>query len=128
MKTILCILSLLFADVICALSFGLPSWDTPAQQSCAYSLQSCILLSSSHSSDESAPDMKVDCQSDVEKCGRGISHITADLSDGDIIAYQDGTWYVDGLTEVGDGSPPVVRYMQVEVESKFSRKEVWGLL
>ena len=58
--------------------------------------------------------MKVDCQSDVEKYGRGISHITADLSDGDIIAYQDGTWYVDGLTEVGDGSPPVVRYMQVD--------------
>ena len=101
MKTILCILSLLFADILlCALSFGLP-WAPPAQQSCAYSLQSCILLSSSHNSNESAPDMKVDCQSDVEKYGRGISHITADLSDGDIIAFQDGTWYVDGLTEVG---------------------------
>ena len=36
----------------------------------------------------------LDRQSD-SKYGRGISHISADLSEGDIIAYQYGTWYVD---------------------------------
>jgi len=41
----------------------------------------------------------IDRQSDI-KYGRGISHISADLNEGDIIAYQHGTWYVDG-TEVG---------------------------
>lgn len=34
-------------------------------------------------------------QSD-EKYGRGITHISADISEGELIAYQDGTWYVDG--------------------------------
>ncbi len=55
----------------------------------------------------------VDRQSDATKYGRGISHISADLREGDIIAYQDGTWFVDG-TEVGDGSPPIVRYLKVD--------------
>mmetsp|Transcript_22230 Transcript_22230/g.40074 ORF Transcript_22230/g.40074 Transcript_22230/m.40074 type:complete len:230 (+) Transcript_22230:34-723(+) len=54
----------------------------------------------------------IDRQSDI-KYGRGISHISADLNEGDIIAYQHGTWYVDG-TEVGDGSDSMVRYMQVD--------------
>ena len=43
----------------------------------------------------------VNRQSDSEKYGRGIAHISADLKEGDVIAYQ--TWYVDGLSEVGDG-------------------------
>jgi len=55
----------------------------------------------------------VDRQSDANKYGRGIAHISADLREGDIIAYQDGTWFVDG-TEVGDGSPPKVRYLKVD--------------
>jgi hypothetical protein len=54
----------------------------------------------------------IDRQSDG-KYGRGISHISADLNEGDIIAYQDGTWYVDG-TEVGDGSAPRIRYLIVD--------------
>lgn len=54
----------------------------------------------------------IDRQSDG-KYGRGILHISADLDEGDIIAYQDGTWYVDG-TEVGNGSPPYVRYLIVD--------------
>lgn len=41
----------------------------------------------------------IERQSD-EKYGRGISHISADISEGEIIAYQDGTWFVDG-NEVG---------------------------
>ena len=56
---------------------------------------------------------QIDRQSDKSKYGRGIDHISADLNEGDVIAYQAGTWYVDG-TEVGDGSPAIVRYMQVD--------------
>ena len=56
----------------------------------------------------------VNRQSDSEKYGRGIAHISADLKEGDVIAYQTGTWYVDGLSEVGDGSPPFVKYMMVD--------------
>jgi hypothetical protein len=62
--------------------------------------------------DNGYPPRAVDRQSDA-KYGRGISHISADLSEGDIIAYQYGTWYVDG-TEVGDGSPQIVRFMKVD--------------
>lgn len=56
---------------------------------------------------------KIDRQSDNNKYGRGIEHISADLNEGDVIAYQDGTWYVDG-TEVGNGSPAIVRYLKVD--------------
>ncbi|KAL7434243.1 hypothetical protein ACHAXM_003962 [Skeletonema potamos] len=58
-------------------------------------------------------DEQIDRQSDKSKYGRGINHISADLNEGDIIAYQDGTWYVDG-TEVGNGSPATVRYVLVD--------------
>eukprot|EP00986_Skeletonema_menzelii_P003881 scaffold1256_cov150-Skeletonema_menzelii.AAC.35 len=56
---------------------------------------------------------QIDRQSDKSKYGRGIDHISADINEGDVIAYQDGTWFVDG-TEVGDGSPSVVRYCLVD--------------
>lgn len=73
-------------------------------------------------------------QSD-EKYGRGINHISADINEGEIIAYQTGTWYVDGnavgewilesmcnscdashslLDVTGDGSDPEIRYMLVD--------------
>jgi hypothetical protein len=42
----------------------------------------------------------VDRQSDQSKYGRGIMHISADIKEGEVIAFQDGTWYVDG-NEVG---------------------------
>jgi hypothetical protein len=58
-------------------------------------------------------EQKIDRQSDNNKYGRGIEHISADLNEGDVIAYQDGTWYVDG-TEVGNGSAATVRYMKVD--------------
>jgi hypothetical protein len=38
---------------------------------------------------------RIDRQSD-EKYGRGTAHISADINEGEVIAYQDGTWYVDG--------------------------------
>lgn len=56
---------------------------------------------------------QIDRQSDKSKYGRGIDHISADINEGDVIAYQEGTWYVDG-TEVGDGSPAIVRYCLVD--------------
>jgi len=56
----------------------------------------------------------IDRQSDSNKYGRGVDHISADLKEGDVIAYQAGTWYIDGLSEVGDGSPSYVRYMVVD--------------
>lgn len=56
---------------------------------------------------------QIDRQSDKSKYGRGIDHISADINEGDVIAYQDGTWFVDG-TEVGDGSPSIVRYCLVD--------------
>ncbi|KAL7465020.1 hypothetical protein ACHAXS_005347 [Conticribra weissflogii] len=57
----------------------------------------------------------VDKQADTSKYGRGIEHLSADLTEGtDVIAYQDGVWFVDGI-EVGDGSAnPVVRYAMVD--------------
>mmetsp|Transcript_14663 Transcript_14663/g.30375 ORF Transcript_14663/g.30375 Transcript_14663/m.30375 type:complete len:255 (-) Transcript_14663:1348-2112(-) len=57
----------------------------------------------------------IDRQADKSKYGRGIEHLSADLTVGtDVVAYQDGVWYVDG-TEVGDGSTnPVVRYLMVD--------------
>lgn len=48
---------------------------------------------------ESTQHNIIDRQSD-DKYGRGVSHLSADLKEGDVIAYQGGTWYVDG-TEVG---------------------------
>merc|ERR1711966_355990 len=54
------------------------------------------------SSDGSHSPNAIDRQSD-EKYGRGLSHISADLKEEDVIAYQSGTWYVDG-TEVGKGN------------------------
>mmetsp|Transcript_19197 Transcript_19197/g.34584 ORF Transcript_19197/g.34584 Transcript_19197/m.34584 type:complete len:131 (-) Transcript_19197:574-966(-) len=64
-------------------------------------LHNTYLLLSQCSEDPTANSgtPNIDRQSDI-KYGRGISHISADLNEGDIIAYQHGTWYVDG-TEVG---------------------------
>ncbi|KAL7546870.1 hypothetical protein ACHAWF_010204 [Thalassiosira exigua] len=42
----------------------------------------------------------VDRQADA-KYGRGSYHISADLNEGDIVVFQDGTWFVDG-TPVGE--------------------------
>ena len=56
---------------------------------------------------------QVDRQSDVTKYGRGDMHLSADISEGDVVAYQSGTWYVDG-SEVGDGSDPTIRYCLVD--------------
>ena len=49
-------------------------------------------------------DNTIAFQSDDKHYGRGEFHLSADIDEGDIVVYQTGTWYVDGV-EVGDGSP-----------------------
>ena len=40
-------------------------------------------------------------------------HLSCLVEEGDIVVYQTGTWYVDGV-EVGDGGPPEYRFAQIE--------------
>ena len=49
---------------------------------------------------------KIDYQKDY---GRGIDHLTADLQAGDVVVYQTGTWYVDGVA-VGTGEAAAWEY------------------
>ena len=39
--------------------------------------------------------------------------MTAGLHEGDVVVYQTGTWYVDGVA-VGNGSPPAWHYLLVD--------------
>jgi hypothetical protein len=55
----------------------------------------------------------IDYQSDAINYGRGDMHLSAALEEGDVVVYQTGTWYVDGVP-VGDGSPPAYRYALVD--------------
>lgn len=56
---------------------------------------------------------KIDLQSDESSFGRGDMHLSAYLEEGDLVAYQTGTWFVDGV-EVGDGSPAGVKFTLVD--------------
>eukprot|EP00584_Thalassiosira_punctigera_P010464 CAMPEP_0172531840 /NCGR_PEP_ID=MMETSP1067-20121228/5087_1 /TAXON_ID=265564 ORGANISM="Thalassiosira punctigera, Strain Tpunct2005C2" /NCGR_SAMPLE_ID=MMETSP1067 /ASSEMBLY_ACC=CAM_ASM_000444 /LENGTH=213 /DNA_ID=CAMNT_0013316271 /DNA_START=107 /DNA_END=748 /DNA_ORIENTATION=+ len=117
MKGSFFLLYLLFTDLLLVSSFrllrDLPTvrvhGSTATRETIR--LHTCLLLSQ-RSEDTAGNNLSIDRQSDI-KYGRGISHISADLNEGDVVAYQDGTWYVDG-TEVGDGSNAMVRYMQVD--------------
>ena len=55
----------------------------------------------------------IDLQSDASKYGRGEEHITFDLQPGDVVVYQRGTWYVDGVA-VGPGDDPCWSYALVD--------------
>jgi hypothetical protein len=57
---------------------------------------------------------EIDFQADSDLYGRGERHLSAVLREGDVVAYQTGTWHVDGVA-VGDGaSPPTYEYAVVE--------------
>ena len=56
---------------------------------------------------------EIDFQSDNEKYGRGDFHLSAALEEGDLVVYQTGTWFLEGV-ELGDGSPIAFRYGVVE--------------
>jgi hypothetical protein len=55
----------------------------------------------------------IDYQSDAKNYGRGDMHLSAVLEENDVVVYQTGTWYVDGV-QVGDGSPPAYRYALID--------------
>jgi hypothetical protein len=55
----------------------------------------------------------IDFQSDTLSFGRGEMHLSAVLSEGDTVVYQNGTWEVDGV-EVGNGEPPCVRFCKTD--------------
>lgn len=58
--------------------------------------------------------LAIDFQSDEQKFGRGDFHLSASLEDDDVICYQTGTWFVDGV-QVGDASePPSFSYARVD--------------
>ena len=56
--------------------------------------------------------MRVELQEPPEY-GRGEQHLSACLEEGDLVAYQVGTWMVDSV-EVGDGSPARIRLAVVD--------------
>jgi hypothetical protein len=45
--------------------------------------------------------------------GRGENHLSAFLEEGDVVVYQTGTWYVDGV-EVGNGEPPNFQWARID--------------
>ena len=62
----------------------------------------------------------MDFQSDESKYGRGEWHLSADLYEGDVVVYQTGTWYVDGVA-VGEATisgsestEPRLEYAQID--------------
>ena len=72
-------------------------------------VSSVALLASSSSSSSSST--KIDYQS--HRGGRGMEHLTAELQPGDVVVFQTGTWYVDGVA-VGDGQAPAWEYCLVD--------------
>lgn len=50
---------------------------------------------------------------DYQTEGRGEDHLSARIDEGDVVVYQTGTWFVDGVA-VGDGSDPTVAYARVD--------------
>jgi hypothetical protein len=78
-------------------------WGASTASSRRMNSASAIALSSS----------VIDYQSDAENYGRGDMHLSALLEENDVVVYQTGTWYVDGV-QVGDGSPPAYRYALVD--------------
>ena len=70
-----------------------------------------VSMGSVNSALSSSPTL--DLQTDDTKFGRGEMHLSCLVEEGDIVVYQTGTWFVDGV-EVGDGGPPEYRFAQIE--------------
>mmetsp|Transcript_5959 Transcript_5959/g.13060 ORF Transcript_5959/g.13060 Transcript_5959/m.13060 type:complete len:228 (+) Transcript_5959:268-951(+) len=58
-------------------------------------------------------DGSIDLQCDTSQYGRGEQHLTFCLEENDIVVYQEGTWYVDGVA-VGPGDEPTWSYAIVD--------------
>jgi hypothetical protein len=78
-------------------------WGVSTTSSRRQNSASVIALSSS----------AIDYQSDAKNYGRGDKHLSAALEESDVVVYQTGTWYVDGV-QVGDGNPPAYHYASVD--------------
>ena len=72
-----------------------------------------IVLGASPIPPESEIARHIDLQSDTTKYGRGEAHLSFDLEPGDVVVYQRGTWYVDGVA-VGPGDDPYWSYALVD--------------
>ena len=101
---------ILLLGILLPTSFG---FTLPTTYHLYYPTNNSLVLYNKNKNDDDILN-NIDRQSDSNKYGRGVDHISADLKEGDVIAYQAGTWYIDGLSEVGDGSPSFVRYMVVD--------------
>jgi len=58
-------------------------------------------------------DERIDFQADSSQFGRGEMHLSALLEEGDVVAYQTGTWFVDGV-QVGDEDHPSLAFCRIE--------------
>ena len=55
----------------------------------------------------------IDFQDDSNQFGRGEMHLSAILEEGDVVVYQTGSWFVDGVA-VGEDVPPSFEYCSIE--------------
>ena len=55
----------------------------------------------------------IDFQSDESEFGRGEMHLSAILEEGDVVVFQTGSWFVDGVA-VGEDVPPSFEYCCIE--------------
>jgi len=61
-----------------------------------------------------SPSTIIDFQSDSSQYGRGEMHLSAVLEEGDVVAYQTGTWFVDGVAVGDDDMPATLNYCRIE--------------
>ena len=71
------------------------------------------------------------CASAIElqrDCGRGLSHLSARVEEGDVCVYQVGTWQVD-WSEAGPGAPPRLLLVRVDcMQLNWTHEHEHGLI
>jgi hypothetical protein len=100
---------LLFCFVLHVVNAFFPSATTTARSISRPFVPTTVWLSAAAANN----DATIDFQSDTANFGRGEMHLSAMLEEGDVVVYQTGTWWVDGVT-VGTGSPPGFAYARME--------------
>jgi hypothetical protein len=101
---------LLFCFVLHAVNAFFPSTTTTRRTVSRPFVPTTVLWSAAAAANK---DATIDFQSDTANFGRGEMHLSAMLEEGDVVVYQTGTWWVDGVT-VGTGSPPGFSYARME--------------
>ena len=102
-------LMLLFVVQICSLIKQQYAW-TSQQQRQQRQLRRRDYFSCPIIMKMTAAATKIDFQADH---GRGEDHLSAFLEEGDVVMYQTGTWYVDGV-EVGYGTTPKLEWAKID--------------